>query len=36
MVANIISAMVKGPRFSEAIKEKIGTAVDMADMEPWM
>ena len=33
MVANIISAMVKDPRFSEAIKEKIGTAVDTADME---
>ena len=33
MVANIISAMVKDPRFSEAIKEKIDTAVDTADME---
>lgn len=33
MVANIISAMVKDPRFSEAIKERIGTAVDTADME---
>lgn len=33
MVADIISAMVKDPRFSEAIKEKIGTAVDTAKME---
>ena len=33
MVANIISAMVKDPRFSDAIKEKIITAVDTADME---
>lgn len=33
MVADIISAMVKEPRFSEAIKEKIGTAVDTAEME---
>lgn len=33
MVANIISAMVKDPRFSDAIKEKIRTAVDTADME---
>ena len=33
MVADIISAMVKEPRFSEAIKVKIGTAVDTAEME---
>lgn len=33
MVADIISAMVKEPRFSKAIKEKIGTAVDTAEME---
>ena len=33
MVARIISAMVNDPRFSKAIKEKIGTAVDTADME---
>ena len=33
IVAKIISAMVKDPRFSEVIKEKIGTAVDTADME---
>lgn len=33
MVAKIISAMVRDPRFSEAIKEKIGTAVDTADLE---
>jgi len=32
-VAKIISAMVNNPRFAEAIKEKIGTAVDTADME---
>lgn len=33
MVADIISAMVKEPRFSEAIKEKIGTAADTAEIE---
>ena len=33
MVAAIISAMVKEPRFSEAIKAKIGSAVDTADLE---
>lgn len=33
MVAAIISAMVNNPRFSEAIQEKIGSAVDTADME---
>ena len=33
MVAKIISAMVNKPRFVEAIKAKIGTAVDTADME---
>ena len=33
MVAAIISAMVKDPRFSEAIKAKIGSAVDTADLE---
>ena len=33
MVARIISAMVNDPRFSTAIKEKIGVAVDTADME---
>ncbi len=33
MVAAIISAMVKNPRFSDAIREKIGSAVDTADME---
>ena len=33
MVAKIISAMVNNPRFSNAIKEKIGIAVDTADME---
>ncbi|MBP8311207.1 recombinase family protein [Clostridium neonatale] len=33
MVAKIISAMVNKPRFAEAIKEKIGSAVDTADME---
>lgn len=32
-VAKIISAMVNNPRFAEAIKAKIGTAVDTADME---
>ena len=33
MVAKIISAMVNKPRFVEAIKAKIGTAVDTEDME---
>ena len=33
MVAAIISAMVKDPRFAEAIKEKIGSAVDTKDLE---
>ena len=33
MVAAIISAMVKDPRFSEAIKLKIGSAVDTVDLE---
>ena len=33
MIAAIISAMVNNPRFSEAIQEKIGSAVDTADME---
>ena len=33
MVAAIISAMVKDPRFSEAIKAEIGSAVDTADLE---
>ena len=33
MIAAIISAMVNDPRFSEAIQEKIGSAVDTADME---
>lgn len=33
MVAAIISAMVKNPRFSDAIQAKIGSAVDTADME---
>ena len=32
-VAKVISAMVKNPRFVEAIKSKIGTAVDTEDME---
>ena len=32
-VAKIISAMVHKPRFAEAIKEKIGSAVDTAEME---
>lgn len=36
MVAAIISAMVRNPRFSDAIKEKIGSAVDTADMEKQM
>ncbi len=33
MVAAIISAMVNNPQFAEAIKEKIGSTVDMTDME---
>jgi site-specific DNA recombinase len=33
MLAKIISAMVKERRFSDAIKEKIGTAVDTTDLE---
>lgn len=33
MIAAVISAMVNDPRFSEAIQEKIGSAVDTADME---
>lgn len=33
MVAAIISAMVNKPQFSEAIREKIGSALDTADME---
>lgn len=33
MIAAIISAMVNDPRFSEAIQEKIGSAVDTMDME---
>ena len=33
MVADIISAMVKDQRFSEAIKEKINTAVDTEELE---
>mgnify|MGYP002512127802 FL=1 len=33
MIAAIISAMVNNPRFSEAIQEKIGSAVDTVDME---
>jgi len=33
MVAAIISAMVNDSRFAEAIQEKTGSAVDMADME---
>lgn len=33
MMAAIISAMVKNPCFSDAIKAKIGSAVDTADME---
>ena len=32
-VAKVISAMVNNPRFVEAIKAKIGTAVDTEDME---
>lgn len=33
MVAAIISAMVNDPKFSKAIKEKIGTSVDTEDLE---
>lgn len=33
MIAAVISAMVNNPRFSKAIQEKIGSAVDTADME---
>ena len=33
MVAAIISAMVKDKRFKDAIKAKIGTAVDTSEME---
>lgn len=33
MVAAILSAMVKDPRFSETIKLKIGSAVDTVDLE---
>lgn len=33
MVADIISAMVRNSQFSEAIKAKIGSAVDTSDME---
>lgn len=33
MIAAIISAMVNNPRFSQAIQEKIGSAVDTVDME---
>lgn len=33
LVAKIISAMVKQKQFKEAIQEKIGTAVDTADLE---
>ena len=33
LVASIVSAMVKDPRFSEAIKCKIGSAVDTQDLE---
>lgn len=33
MVANIISAMVKDSHFPGALKEKIGTSVDAAEME---
>ena len=42
MVASIISAMVSDPRFADAIKAKIGSAVDTNDLEtvsythlPW-
>ena len=33
MVASIISAMVSDPRFADATKAKIGSAVDMNDLE---
>lgn len=33
MIADVISAMVNDPRFSEAIQEKIGSAVDTESME---
>ena len=33
MVASIISAMVSDPRFADAIKSKIGSAVDTNDLE---
>lgn len=33
MVASIISAMVSAPRFADAIKTKIGSAVDTNDLE---
>lgn len=33
MMASIISAMVKNPHFAEAIKAKIGSAFDTADLE---
>ena len=33
MVAAIISAMVKDKHFKDAIKAKIGTAVDTSEME---
>lgn len=33
MVAKIITAMAKNPLFANAIQQKIGTAVDTADME---
>ena len=33
MVSSIVSAMVKDPRFAEAIKEKIGSAVDTGSLE---
>ena len=33
MVASIISAMVSNPRFADAIKAKIGSAVDTNDLE---
>ena len=33
MVASIVSAMAKDPRFAEAIKEKIGSAVDTGSLE---
>ena len=36
MVASIISAMTKRPEFIEAIKEKIGSVVDMSEMETQM